>query len=92
MTLIHLKVKVNIKIDRKRGISVILILFHFDLIVPFKIENLLGIDLDPDPLLDPGHEDRPGDAPRLVVQLAQVQVSLVLLKQQLGPCVGGPGV
>ena len=62
------------------------------LIIPFKIQNLLGIDLDPDALLDPGHEHGPGDAPRLVVQLAQVQVCLVLLQQQLGPGVCGARV
>ena len=39
------------------------------LIIPFKVQNLLGIDLDPDALLDLGHEHGPGDAPRLVVQL-----------------------
>ena len=55
------------------------------LIIPLKVENFLGIDLDPDALLDPGHEHGPGDAASLVVQLAQVQVRLVLLQQQLGP-------
>ena len=59
------------------------------LIVPFEVKNLLGIDLDPDTLLDPGHEHGPGDASRLVVQLAQIQVCLVLLQQQLGTCVRG---
>ena len=62
------------------------------LIIPFKVQNLLGIDLDPDALLDLGHEHGPGDAPRLVVQLAQVQVCLVLLQQQLGPGVCGARV
>ena len=69
-----------------------MILFLIYLIIPFKVENLLSIDLDPDTLLDPGHEHGPGDAARLVVQLAQVQVRLVLLQQQLGPGVCGAGV
>ena len=61
-------------------------------ITPLEVENLLSVDLDPDPLLDPGHEHSPGDAARLVVQLAQVQVCLVLLQQQLCPGVRGAGV
>ena len=73
-----------------------MILFIIYLIIPFKVKNLLGIDFDPDALLDPGHEHGPGDAARLVVQLAQVQVRLVLLQQQLGPGVCGariqPGI
>ena len=66
-------------------LRLILFLICIDLVIPFKVENLLSIDLDPDTLLDPGHEHGPGDAARLVVQLAQVQVCLVLLQQQLGP-------
>ena len=34
----------------------------------------------------------PGDGPRLVVQLGHVEVRLVLLQQQLGAGLGGPGV